>query len=331
MLCHLLLFSLLGNSLVQAIPFPGISTTNELFPRKDVDGGSGSGNGSCPTIWTTVSADLTAMFRDPSTGQCTDDARAAIRAAFHDAATFSTKLPKRAPASGGADGSLILAKEYNRGENNGLQDISVKLLALAQKRNVGVADLLQFAGAHAIVSCPLGPPVQTFVGRKDSSRPSPDGLLPDVHSPADSLLTLFLDKGFDAKELAALLGAHTCSKQFHVNETLAGQPQDRSPGVWDVQYYSDTISPPPGVFVLPSDQALSNQKDVGPVFQGYIDNQGRWMSDFAPAMTKMSVLGLPGGTSGLIDCTGALPRRIGERAIRTAPIKARAYASYHGY
>lgn len=323
MLCYILLLSLLGNSLVRAIPFLGISQIKDLFPRKDGDGSSGS----CPTIWTTVSADLTAMFSDQSTGQCTDDARAAIRVAFHDAGTFSAKLPRVAPASGGADGSLILAREYNRGENNGLQDISVKLLALAQKRKVGVADIIQFAGAHAVVTCPLGPTVQTFVGRKDSSKPSPDGLLPDVHAPADSLLALFQDKGFSAKELAALLGAHTCSKQFHVNETLAGQPQDSTPGVWDVKFYSDTFTPPPGVFVLQSDLALSKQKDVGPEFQGFIDNQGRWMSAFAPAMTKLSVLGLPGGTSGLIDCTGALPKRIGERAIKVAPINARRYSS----
>ena len=311
MLCYILFFSILGNSLVQAIPFPGISQFEELSLRRDVNGSSG-GNGSCPTIWTTISADLTAIFLDPSTRQCTDDARAAIRVAFHDAATFSTKLPRVAPASGGADGSLILAKEYNRRDNNGLQAISLKLLALAQKRNVGIADMIQFAGAHAVVTCPLGPRVQTFVGRKDSSMPSPHGLLPDVHAPANSLLSLFVDKGFNARELAALIGAHTCSKQFHVNETLAGQPQDSTPGTWDVKFYSDTFNPPPGVFVLQSDRGLSQQKDVGMVFEGYIDNQGKWMSDFAPAMTKLSVLGLPGGTSGLIDCTGALPRRTGE-------------------
>jgi hypothetical protein len=58
-----------------------------------------------------------------ATGGCTDLARAAIRFAFHDAATFSTKLPFYAPAAGGADGSLLLsANEINRADNAGLHD-----------------------------------------------------------------------------------------------------------------------------------------------------------------------------------------------------------------
>lgn len=113
--------------------------------------------------------------------------------------------------SGGCDGSLILAQEYNRGENNGLQGISQQLLALAQERNVGVADMLVFAGNHAIVTCPGGPRVETFIGRKDSYTPAPESLLPDVNQSGDSLLALFEDKGFSAFDLAALVGAHTCA------------------------------------------------------------------------------------------------------------------------
>lgn len=333
MLSHTLLFSLLGSTLVQAIPFPNFTRIKDLFPRQDSDdnSGRGGGRGNCPAIWTTITADLTAIFLDQSTGECTDAARSAIRAAFHDAGTFSRNLPSVAPASGGADGSLILAQEYNRRENRGLENISTKLLALALERNVGVADMIQFAGAHAIVTCPNGPVVKTYVGRTDSSTPAPDGLLPDGRAPADSLLALFQDKGFDAKELAALMGAHTCSRQFFVNATLAGQPQDSTPGIWDVKFYSETFNPPPGVFVLRSDRALSQHVDVGKEFRGYIDNQGKWASDFAPAMTKMSVLGLPEGTKGLTDCTNALPKKTSKRDIKAAPINARAYHSYHGY
>lgn len=58
---------------------------------------------------------------------CNDDARAAIRAAFHDCGAWNTTV------AGGCDGSLILAGELTRPENNGLQTIGGKLLAITQK------------------------------------------------------------------------------------------------------------------------------------------------------------------------------------------------------
>ena len=63
-----------------------------------------------------------------------------------------------------------------------------------------------FAGNHAVVTCPGGPRVKTFIGRTDSTTPAPDGLLPDVNAPAAELWKLFRDKGFDERDLAALLG-----------------------------------------------------------------------------------------------------------------------------
>jgi len=83
-------------------------------------------------------------------------------------------------ATAGCDGSLILAGELARAENNGLQAIGAYLLSLATKYHVAVSDMVVFAGSHAIVTCPGGPRIKTFVGRKDSTTPAPDGLLPDV-------------------------------------------------------------------------------------------------------------------------------------------------------
>lgn len=65
--------------------------------------------------------------------------------------------------------------------------------------------------AHAIVACPGGPRITTYVGRKDSTNPAPGGLLPDVHASGDSLFALF----------AALLGAHSTSKQFNTDTSNA--------------------------------------------------------------------------------------------------------------
>lgn len=259
-----------------------------LSVKKDASGGSGSGSGSgCPAVWTSIARDLTGMFLDTSIGQCNDDARAAIREAFHDCGAWETAIG----STGGCDGSLILSAGNNellRGENNGLQDISAKLLTLQQKwvkvdSSVSVADIIQFAGAVAIVTCPGGPQIKTWVGRKDSTVPAATGLLPDVHAPGADLYALFQRKGFSARELAALLGAHTTSKQFHVDASKAGAPQDSTVGKWDVQYYSDTLNPPPNVFVFPSDDALSKTGDVGKEFLGYVGNQGKWTGDFSQA------------------------------------------------
>jgi hypothetical protein len=186
--------------------------------------------------------------------------------------------------------------------------------------------MITYAGGHAIVTCPSGPRVQTYVGRKDSSNPAPDGLLPDVHASGDSLFALFQDKGFDAVDLAALIGAHTCSKQFFVDTTQSGKPQDSTPGIWDVKFYTETTSPPAGVFVFDSDKNLANQTQVGKEFKGFVNNQGyvlqsllskelwlitcfrKWNGKFADAMKRMSLLGVPGGSNNLVDCTDTLPK-----------------------
>ncbi len=102
-------------------------------------------------VWAHVSAQLTRLFRGPS-GRCNKNARAAIRLGFHDAGTWQDGLD-----FGGADGSIILAKdEISRPDNRGLQDI-VRILGDLHRTKykqygVGVADLIQFAAKHAVVS-----------------------------------------------------------------------------------------------------------------------------------------------------------------------------------
>lgn len=55
------------------------------------------------------------------------------------------------------------------------------------------------------------------IGRKDTSNAAPEGTLPFAFGPGsnyDTIIQLFVDKGIDARELAALMGAHTVSKSF---------------------------------------------------------------------------------------------------------------------
>jgi manganese peroxidase len=111
------------------------------------------------------------MFTN-SDGTCNDAARSAVHLGFHDAGAWS-----KTSGSGGADGSLVLSlDEINRSENNGMQDIRLKAIALLAKYaswGVGAADLVQYMHNVATVVCPLGPRVLTFVRRKNSFTSNP--------------------------------------------------------------------------------------------------------------------------------------------------------------
>jgi hypothetical protein len=114
-----------------------------------------------------------------------------------------------------------------------------------------------------------------MIGRKDSSNPAPDeSLLPgNATLSADKIISLFADKGLSAADVAALVGAHTSAKQFFVDPSKAGEAQDRTPGVWDVDFYSDTTSKPAGVFVFQSDINLSQDPRSGPTFKSFVGQQ----------------------------------------------------------
>lgn len=215
---------------------------------------------------------MVAAFKGPS-GRCTGLARGAVRLGFHDAAGFS----KATGPLGGADGSIILAaEEMTRVDNNGLQEIVAQTKAWYDKYKsfgVTVADMIQMGANVATVVCPLGPRVKTYVGRRDSSKPAPDGLLPKVTSSADVLIGLFQNKTIQPNGLTALVGAHTTSQQRFVDPARAGDPQDSTPGEWDVLFYNQTLDPnaPPRVFKFPSDVNLAADPRIHNLFVSFGD------------------------------------------------------------
>lgn len=146
----------------------------------------------------------------------------------------------------------------------------------------------------------------------------------------DSLLQLFVDKGFTAAELAALIGAHTSSKAFNqaANGVPPQAPQDSTPGKWDVNYYSETYTGAPGVSRFDSDINLAQKNTtVGKQFAGFVGQQNKWGSAFANAMAKLSVLGIPSSAQGnFADCTGFLPAGTAVKMIRSAPLAGRVYS-----
>lgn len=232
-------------------------------------------------VWRHIAQDMQKLFSGPS-GRCTKWARFAVRLGFHDAGTWSKGT---AHLGGGADGSAVLAGEvYTRGENNGLQDIGRKMEQwYAKYKGFGVtmADLIQMGANVATVVCPLGPRVRSFVGRIDSSKPAPPDLLPSVNAMADDLIALFENKTIRAHGLAALVGAHTISQQQFVEPSRRLDPQDSTPGVWDVLFYAQTIGTartPKRVFKFPSDVKLSVHPKISDEWKDFAGGggQGHW-------------------------------------------------------
>lgn len=195
-------------------------------------------------VWDFVQQELVESFRNQN-GTCNGLARASVRLGFHDAGAWS-----RNSGAGGADGSLLLSSdEINRPENDGLQEIRTKALQLLDKYSrygVAAADLVQFMHNVATVTCPLGPRLLTLIGRRDRREANPMGLIPSNNATdAIFLIELFQNKTFTARDLAALLGAHTVAQQLYVDPSKAGQTLDSTPGIWDMNFYREMALPEP--------------------------------------------------------------------------------------
>lgn len=231
-------------------------------------------------IWKHIADEM----RDAMIGsalRCNNLARGAVRLGFHDAGTWS----KSTGTGGGADGSIILAGECeNRSDNDGLEETCAQMRIWWDKYKsygISMADLIQMAANVGTVVCPLGPRVRSFVGRVDNPNPAPTGLLPDPSDSVDDLLDLFADKTINTADLVALVGAHSTSQQRFVDPSRAGDPQDRTPGVWDVQFYAETLNPnsPQRIFKFQSDISLSQDPRTRPTwlaFTGQVNGQIPW-------------------------------------------------------
>ncbi|KAF2166743.1 class II peroxidase [Zasmidium cellare ATCC 36951] len=278
-------------------------------------------NRNCPAIWKTIAADLKLDFLG-----CNDHARSAVRFAFHDAAGYSSLNTLYGPASGGADGSLLLNdQEISRDANAPMKTFRDNLLLpkynTYKSSGVGAADIVQFAGAIGVRSCPGGPRYKTVIGRTDDSNACPDGTLPaafGANSSYSAIVQLFAQKGFNERDLAALLGAHSTSRAFaqQQNGIPSGRPQDSSPNVWDTAFYRQTQASqaPPGVYRFDSDVNVAQPETTcGKAFTDFGSSpptdigSAVWATAFADAMYRLSVLGISKDVvSGLVDCTSAV-------------------------
>ncbi|KAI9167938.1 Versatile peroxidase [Paramyrothecium foliicola] len=258
-------------------------------------------------IWKYIADEMAASMVG-SALRCNNLARASVRLGFHDAGAWS----KSTGPYGGADGSIVLARECeDRIDNNGLQGVCAQMRAWHgnwKKYGISMADLIQMAANVATVVCPNGPRVRTFVGRRDNANPAPTGLLPHVNDSVDKLLALFADKTISSFQLVALVGAHTTSQQRFVDQSRAGDPQDRTPGLWDLNFYGETRNPnsPARVFKFKSDLALASDPRTSRDWDLFVRPGPAWNGAYARAYVRVSLLGVP-NINELVECTKVLP------------------------
>ncbi|KAF5353722.1 hypothetical protein D9758_008611 [Tetrapyrgos nigripes] len=288
----------------------GAATTEKRQVADTIDTAAAKSNPVC----TPYIAVRDAIMGDIFEGGCNDNTRAAVRLAFHDAGTFSLSLEAAGKENGGADGSLLVdPDEVLRSENNGLQNIVALLKPMPERFNVSAGDVLHLAGTLAVLACPGGPLVNTFVGRPPVKNINPDGLLPDTHDKVSNLVNRFADMGLTVRETMALIGAHTCARQRFVNLADASDAMDETVDIWDIRFYGETQrnDTDPHVFRLPSDLAFSQdpltKKDFSR-FVGALHVQENWASEYADAHEKMSLLGQ--NVDDLTDCTEIMPEPI---------------------
>lgn len=240
-------------------------------------------------------------------------ARASVRLGLHDAGAWS-----QTSGPGGADGSILLTNELERSENRALRTIIGQARDILHKYrgygyNIGAGDLVQMMHNVATVACPLGPRILTLVGRDDSSKPNPPGLLPDPLMSATELIELFNNKTITFRDIVALIGAHTTANQFDFDPSKAGQPLDSTPGIWDVKFYEENLLPesPEGVFRLPSDASFANDTASRVGFRTFAnpDNgQEIWNHEYSVGWVRLSLLGV-NKINHLVDCSGVLPAK----------------------
>ncbi|KAL6711779.1 hypothetical protein ACN47E_002822 [Coniothyrium glycines] len=280
------------------------STIDTSIPAGAIGSAACKADACCHWKW--LAYEMTAKFNGTS-GRCSKFARQAVRLGFHDAGVWS-----KSSGYGGADGSILLSDEMSRTDNNGLSAIADQTKKWYTKYNqygMSMADIIQFGANVATVVCPLGPRIRSFVGRKDNSKAGPNGLLPGEKDSADVLIKLFSDKTIDPHDLVALVGAHTTSQQHFVNTARDGDPQDTTPGVWDIAFYPQTTgNPPVRVIKFQSDINLSKDSRTSDEWKEFSGSGGQnhWNEDYAKAYTRLSLLGV-NNINDLKECTQVLP------------------------
>ncbi|KAJ7803221.1 heme peroxidase [Mycena leptocephala] len=283
------------------------------------NGRSASSETCC--VWFDVLDDIQQHLFDG--GECGRNQRLPLT--FHDAIGISPLMTLQGQfGGGGADGSIMAHSdvETKYHANTGVDEIIDRQRPFAITHQVSFGDFIQFAGAVAVSNCPGSPRLEFLAGRGNTSQAAPDGLVPEPFDSADKIVARFADAGFAPTEIVDLLASHTVAAQDNVDTTFKGHPFDSTPGVFDTQFFIETLligtafpgngsnqgeveSPLPGEFRLQSDFELARDPRTACEWQSFVNNQNLMATKFRAAMSKMAILGQSRFL--LTDCSEVIP------------------------
>ncbi|KAG8377105.1 hypothetical protein BUALT_Bualt09G0133900 [Buddleja alternifolia] len=238
----------------------------------------------------------------------------------------------------GCDASVLLddtsnfTGEQNAGPNaNSLRGLNVIDNIKTQVESacsgvVSCADILAVAARDGVVAL-NGPSWAVALGRRDSTTASQNAANQQIPAPTlnlNGLITSFSNKGFTAREMVTLSGAHTIGQarcttfrariynEANINAAFATSrrancprtggdnnlaPLDSSPRAFNNDYFRDLVNQRG---LLHSDQQLFNNGSTDAQVTAYSTNSASFFNDFASAMVKMSNLSPLTGTNGQI-------------------------------
>ncbi|XP_058088355.1 peroxidase P7-like [Magnolia sinica] len=292
-----------------------------------------------------VSAQLSVSFYANTCPSVFDTVRAAVRSAINREARMGASLLRlffHDCFVNGCDGGVLLADtgsfvgEQTAAPNqNSIRGFSVIDTIKAQVDRacgrvvVSCADILAIAARDSVVELG-GPSYSVPLGRRDARTASRDGAntnLPAFFDDLNTLIQLFSNKGFTAREMVALSGAHTvgqarCDKfrdriynETNIDPAFAASrratcpratgsgdgnlaPLDpQSPNRFGNNYYQALLN---RRGLLSSDQVLFNGGSTDSIVTTYSNDANAFSTDFANAMVKMGNLSPLTGTQGEI-------------------------------
>ncbi|THV02690.1 manganese peroxidase isozyme precursor [Dendrothele bispora CBS 962.96] len=309
-------------SLVAILPF-FLAVAATPVQQATCSNGRTTANAQC-CVWFDVLDDIQENLFDG--GECGEEVHESLRLTFHDAIGFSELLKLQGKfGGGGADGSIMHFSDIETAfpANNGVDDIVDAQRPFAIKHQVSFGDFIQFAGAVGVSNCPGAPRLEFLAGRSNVTKPSPPDLVPEPQDSVVKILARMADATFSPNELVALLASHSVAAQDHVDPIIHGSPFDSTPGLFDTQFYIETLlqgdvipgpdglqvgevqSPLQGELRLQSDGALARHPITACEWQSFVNDQSRMATKFRAAMSKMAILGQK--RSALIDCSDVIP------------------------
>ncbi|KAI0000373.1 manganese peroxidase 3 [Russula vinacea] len=290
-----------------------------LVRRVTCPGGHAVSNKKCCDLFPVLEDIQKNLFDN---GECGEDAHSALRIAFHDAIGYS----KSKNAGGGADGSIFTFADQETAypANGGIDDIVARQKPFIERHNLTAGDFIQFAAAVGVSNCPGAPRLEFLLGRPKATRPAEDLTVPEPFHNVATILDRFEDAGFGPSDVVALLTSHTIAAADNVDTTVPGAPFDSTPGVFDNQFFVETLLrggsypgtgqnkgevPAPdalrGEMRLESDHYLARHPRTACYWQKNIESEDYMMSTFKTQMAKLAVLGQ--NTKEMVDCSDVIP------------------------